>query len=134
MSITANTKSVNVARKDLIEKLVANLTAHKADYQEALVGYKIKLEQDLKKVLKAVKTATVEEAQTIRMPTNNPPQDHSKDYEEVIQMLQMSVDDVINLDSHSFKAFVMNEWAWSNTFNSTATMYKGIALSASGRV
>jgi hypothetical protein len=34
------------------------------------------------------------------------------------------VDDVINLDSESFKAYVKNEWSWSKSFDVTATMYK----------
>jgi len=50
--ISANQRSVNVNRLQLLECLKKNLEIHKKDYQEALVGYKIKLEADLAGALK----------------------------------------------------------------------------------
>jgi len=47
-------------------------------------------------------------------------------------MMEMSVDENINLDSQSFKAFVKNEWAWSYNFAKTTTLYKSFAASSAG--
>ena len=50
--LQANSKSVNVARTDLLDALKTNLEIHRNDYIEAMYGYKIKLIKDLKKCTK----------------------------------------------------------------------------------
>jgi len=42
------------------------------------------------------------------------PTDHTSDYDPVIMMLKMSVDDTILLDAAEFDSFVRDLWAWSN--------------------
>lgn len=127
--INQNSKSVNVSRKHLLEKLEANLETHKADFAEALIGYKIKLADDLQKALWAVEDSTPESVVNVASVSFNPPRSFESEYIEIITMMQMSVDENINLDSSSFKSYVMNQWAWSASFNSSALMYKTIANS-----
>lgn len=126
--IAANSKSVNVEKVALLEKLKANLQTHKQDYKEAVEGYKIKVENDFIVALRRVQATSAEALVGINMSMNcTPPNNHEDDYNEIIMMLEMSVDEIINLDSHSFKQYVMNEWAWSRSFTATASMYKSIA-------
>jgi hypothetical protein len=127
----ANQKSVNVKRTELLKKLKSNLAEHEQDHQEALVGYKIKLMKDLQATLKKVKAAEYEDlSKYSSLRFDQPPVSYSNEYREVIAMMEMSVDEHINLDSTSFKSYILNQWSWSNLVNSTNTLYKSIAASA----
>jgi hypothetical protein len=42
------------------------------------------------------------------------PRDHTSDYDRVIMMLEMSVDDTIVLDANEFDQYVRDVWAWTH--------------------
>lgn len=128
--ITANQRSVNVNRLQLLECLKKNLEIHKKDYQEALVGYKVKLEKDLTDALESLSSLKETELKGFNVEFQHPVS-HENSYVEVIEMMEMSVDENINLDSQSFRAFIKNDWPWSINFNSTTTLYKSYAVGAS---
>ena len=44
------------------------------------------------------------------------PDNHAKDYQNVIGMLERSVDATVNLDTNAFQAYYKNDWPWSNNF------------------
>ena len=122
-------RSVNVNRLQLLEKLRANLELHKTEFEEALGEYQERLLADLKLAVKKVNS------------TQNPrdlekfafhvqfPQDHTDDYVEVIEMLELSVDENINLDAESFRAYFKNEWSWQRHFQQSKTMYATVGSS-----
>jgi CO dehydrogenase/acetyl-CoA synthase alpha subunit len=130
--ITQGRHSVNVSRKDLLAKLKENVAIHKKDYAEALIGYKIKLVADLKAALEIAEKTPLEKIQSLSAPRYDYPRNYESEYNEIIDMMEVSVDDVIQLDSSSFKQYFKNEWAWSSQFNSSATLYKAAAFGASG--
>lgn len=51
------------------------------------------------------------------------PTEQTKDYDQAIKMLEMSVDDTISLDSASFSQLVMNRWHWSGNFSASNKAY-----------
>lgn len=121
--ISFRQKSVNVSRVVLLEKLYANLKVHQQEYQEALAEYHVRLEADLRTALKKVKNVEdVEQLKKFRFSLPFP-QNHISDFKEAIEMLELSVDDHINLDQESFRAFVKNEWPWSEDFTNTKLKY-----------
>ena len=122
--ITMHNRSVNVDRKELLKCLKVNLETHKKDYEEAVQGYKTKLIIDLDNAINLVKTTNPHDLKSFTPVQFNFPPCHISDYEEIISMLEMSVDVNINLDSDSFKAYAKNEWSWSRGFNITANLYK----------
>ena len=125
-----NQRSVNVNKEELLTKLRENLEIHKVQYEEALVDFKERLLSDLKKGVKLVGKTEAKDLK--RFSISSPfPQSHEKDYVEVIEMLEMSTDDTINLDAQSFKAYIKNQWSWSVQFETSNSMYKtGSFLSA----
>lgn len=44
------------------------------------------------------------------------PDNHAKDYQNVIDVLERSVDATVNLDTNAFQAYYKNDWSWSNNF------------------
>jgi hypothetical protein len=116
-------RSVNVKRVELLEALKKNLEIHRAEYKEALVDFKTRLLEDLEAGAKHVADTTPAELAKFSVRINFP-QNHEKDFEEVIEMLELSVDEHINLDSESFKAYFKNEWSWTHTFELMNASYK----------
>ena len=49
----------------------------------------------------------------------------TKEYDQVIDMLDMSVDSEIELTHSEFRQYVRDEWGWSEMFNTTAVNYVG---------
>lgn len=102
-------ENVKVKRNDLLSKLEANRDKHRSLFLKAQDGYRALVIKELDKSLEdarnggAIRTVISMQA----------PQDHTDEYDNVIAMLRMSVDDVIELDSHSFQCYVMDKWTWA---------------------
>jgi hypothetical protein len=122
--------SVNVSRVALLEKLRENLEIHKKDYIEACEGYKIKLLQDLASAGALIKATDPLKLHTVRAVVFSAPVNHEKEYQEIIDMMEHSVDETINLDSSDFKSYFKNEWTWSGAVNSTNSLYKSFAAAS----
>lgn len=123
-------KTVTVNRLKLIEKLKENLEAHKKDYVEAVVGYRLKLISDTERMLSVLKNINDEGALTLNPVKFNPPQSYESQYVDSIEMLEWSVQENIELDHATFKAYVQNQWTWSSGFDTTAMLYKSFAAGA----
>lgn len=122
-------RSVNVNRLELLAKLKENLALHRAEYQEALTEFQTRLIEDLKLAHKKVsKVEKVEDLRNFSFDIQFP-QNHEREYAEVIEMLEMSVDDTINLDAESFKAYIKNEWQWQHHFRAAKASYGAVASS-----
>ena len=116
-------RSVNVDRLELLAKLKANLDLHRAEYAEALAEFHVRLAEDLKMAAKKVaKTENPEDLKKFSFDIQFPP-NHEQDFIDVIEMLEMSVDKIINLDSESFKAYIKNEWNWQHHFRAAKMAY-----------
>lgn len=71
-------RSVNVSRVELLAKLKENLATHRKEYQEALVEYHTRLQEDLKLALKKVgRVVDIEELKSFRFSVSFP-QNHEK--------------------------------------------------------
>jgi hypothetical protein len=124
-------RSVNVNRLELLAKLKENLTIHRAEYLEALDEYQARLLADLKLAVKKVNsTQNPAELKEFSFSIQFPP-NHEQDFVDVIEMLEMSVDSTINLDSESFKAYIKNEWQWQHHFRTAKLAYASVGSSLS---
>lgn len=112
-------QSVNVRRLDLIDVLKTNRTTHIASYNDAVEGFQEKMIDVLKETLKKAKRGELKYLSV----SLQAPQTHEQEYADAIEMLEVSVDDVINLDSDMFKAYYKDQWAWSRGFNELVGTY-----------
>jgi hypothetical protein len=128
--ITQHQKSVNVDRVKLLEIMKTNLAIHQQDYKEAVLGYKVKLLVDLQTAIMTVNEKTPDQLKGLTLVRFDFPSNHAKDYQEMIDMLEMSVDEHIELDSNSFQSYVKNRFVWSDSFNTSNSLYKQFAASA----
>lgn len=113
--------AVKVRREELLAKIEANREAHRALFLKAQDGYRRLVIEELDKSLRDAR-----EGRGIRtFISMTAPQDHTDDYDNVIGMLRMSVDEVIELEPHDFQSYVMDKWQWAaatNLLNSTYAM------------
>lgn len=111
--------SVKVKKADLLAKLEANHKAHRDLVVKAWEGYRIKSVELLDQALERARKGSRENVCVVL----EMPQDHSKDYERVIEMLRMSVDDEIVLEEHDFSTYVLDRWEWSARATASNTAY-----------
>jgi roadblock/LC7 domain-containing protein len=116
----ANARSVNVKRTELLEKLKANRDKHNEDYLLAFAGYRIEVVKVLEAALAKAQKNEFDEGLLI---TEDPPENHTGDYDQVIAMMEMSVDEHINLDAQSFSQYVLDNWMWKQNFAVSSAKY-----------
>lgn len=121
-------KSVKVSKVDLLVALRDNRSGHRAIFEEALEGYKDTVLGLLSQHVKDVKAGKVKMIQVF-LPE---PEDHTKDYDRVIRMVEMSLEDELELDQSEFRQYVMDDWSWKNQFLTSNSTYSGTALAALG--
>ena len=122
-------KNVKVKKDDLMLKVLANRSQHVAEYIEACAGYR---EQALEEIERATdrlrrQVAALKEGEAIGLAAIHfslpLPESHKADYDQVVAMLEMSVDSEIELDSDSFREYVMDEWDWRAKWENTKMSY-----------
>jgi hypothetical protein len=111
--------SVKVKRTDLLEKIKANRDGHRDLFLKAQEGYRLDFIAELEQHLKDAR----ERKKISRAVSLPEPQDHTEDYDAVIAMLEMSVDEVIELDASSFQQYVLDKWSWKRMVDVTNTAY-----------
>src|SRR5437763_5994184 len=102
--------SVKVKRSELLTKVKENAEKHRELFLQAQEGYREIVIAQLDQILKDAR-----EGRNIKRGISIPePQDHTQAYEAIIAMLEMSVEDVIELDYSSFQQYVLDNWVWKN--------------------
>jgi hypothetical protein len=111
--------TVRVQRAELLVKLMDNRDKHRALFLEAQEGYRDLVIAELDKSLQDAREGR--EIRTyIRMEA---PQDHTSEYDTVIEMLRMSVDDVVELKAIEFQCYVLDKWQWAQSALLTNSAY-----------
>src|SRR5262245_50103453 len=110
---------VKVKREDLLVRIRGNRDKHRTIFEKALEGYRKEAVAWLEEVLDDAKGRgqTRGEMELIE------PQDHTRDYDRVILMLEMSVDPVIELDAQTFAMYAMDDWSWKRDFLHSTSRY-----------
>jgi hypothetical protein len=110
---------VTVKKDALLEALRSNREKHGREYKEAYEGYKAAFVQEAVQLLESAKAGNFEK----RVISCSAPEDHSRDYDRVIRMMEMCVADEITLSENQFSQFVLDEWQWMNAFNTSKMRY-----------
>jgi len=110
---------VTVSIGDLLIILEENLDNHRSIFEKAQEGYRKKAIELLDKALQDAREGR-NITTYIRL---DAPVDQTKDYERVIRMLKMSVEDEIELTEHDFAQYVLDDWSWKHDFITKNSMY-----------
>lgn len=128
-TVRSNTQSsltsrVRVKKDDLIETVTRHRDEHVAIFKEAITAWA----RVLRDGLVAANNAAGDGSDSVRVVVNNPrPYNHTKDYDRIIRMLDLSVDDVIDLNETEFACIMMDDWSWQRDFLLIASRYSAKA-------
>ncbi|HSV08538.1 MAG TPA: hypothetical protein VLI07_18625 [Candidatus Binatus sp.] len=115
--------SVMVRKDELLEKITANRKAHRAIFEEAVEGYRKTAIEQLERHIEQIKEGRVIHV-VVQLPR---PEDHTHEYDRIIAMLEMHIDDEILIEEQDFAAYVMDDWHWKRQFLTTNSAYSATA-------
>ena len=111
---------VKVNTAELLLELRSNREGHRAEFDEAIVGYRAAVVKHLDRMLEQAKAG-----KDVNWHVNLPcPKDQTKDYDRVIKMFEMEVAETVDLEEHEFAQYVMDDWSWKDQFTATISNYK----------
>lgn len=115
-------KEMNFSTKELLEKIKENRNKHAAEYVEAVYEYKTKLKAVLKDKIKEVEKSAdnVVPSGSIRVPE---PKCYLEEYDQFIDMLEMTKDETTSLSITMFNQLVRDQWSWKQEFEMTKASY-----------
>lgn len=112
--------SVRVKREAILERIKENRDKHRAQFEEALEDYRKGVLKELEEWLERARRGEKVRRATVL----TEPQDHTDDYNQIIDMLEMSVDDEIELTHQEFAQYVRDRWSWQGQFGTTMASNK----------
>jgi len=115
--------SINMKREQLLQVVRENLAKHIADYLESVEDYKKLALQIVQANLKLAKTGDLSELAKVKtLPA--PPVTYEAEYKKAVRMLELSVDDVIEVEEDVFNQLVLDEWSWKRQWSMSNAIYK----------
>lgn len=112
-----------IQKEELLRELEKNMSEHRAIFEEAVEGYKKQAVVLLEEYIERIKSGNMVRVQ-VALPE---PSDHTRDYERTIAMINMSEDDVIELNEREFGQYVLDDWDWKYQFLAANSMYSETA-------
>ena len=117
--------SVKINRVELLKIVLENKTKHVAEYEEALVDYRVGVVKLAKENLKLAESGELPKIACMKQ-APQAPTSYEDNYIRAIRMLKLSVDDVIELQEDEFNQLVLDEWAWKRVFSNMNAAYKSL--------
>jgi len=109
--------------KELFEILEKNRDGHRAVFESALEEFKIQAIKAFEQRIDRIK-----QGDKINLWVDlEEPKDHTQEYDVVLKMLALTIDQEIELNDRQFRQFVMDEWDWKNDFIRTASNYTKVS-------
>jgi hypothetical protein len=117
--------SVKMNRLELLQIVKDNATKHVADYDESVEDYKVAVLKLAKANLKLANTGELDQFMKIK---NQParPTNYADNYARAIRMLELSVEEIIEVEDHTFNQLVLDEWNWKQQFTAQSSLYKSL--------
>lgn len=124
--------SIKMDRKALLEIVRTNKEKHEADFVETVADHAaamIKIGEKNKKIALAnLKLVKAGKHDKLASPSSYlpAPKSFAVEYGRAIRMLELSVEDVIDVEEDVFNQLVLDEWSWKNTFVGTQALYRSL--------
>ncbi len=110
---------ITVQKKELLGFLKNNRAEHNGYFLKAQEGYKKQFIMELENSLAEAKAGR----NFRRSVSLDAPIDHTRDYDRIIKMLEMSVKDEVQITEREFSQYVQDDWAWKHDFIATNSSY-----------
>lgn len=118
-------KTVKIIRDELLTIVRENKEKHITEYAESVDDFKKAVIVISKNNLKLVNTGDLSNISKVKnLPSA--PNSYEQSYTRAIRMLELSIDDVIELDDTTFNQLVLDEWNWKSNFQVSGSLYKSL--------
>jgi hypothetical protein len=114
-------QTVTVNKETLKTIVQKNRDEHHSKFERAFEGYRKETISILEENLQELKGGG--KIRHIRI--DSAPEDHTADYNRILEMLEMSVDEEIDLLNSEFQQYVQDDWSWSHAWDTSNTKYLG---------
>jgi hypothetical protein len=118
-------RDVKVNKKELLDIVKNNKEKHTADYDESVIDFRNAVLKMAQENLRLAETGDVTAIAKIRS-IPQMPVSYADSYTRAIRMLELSVEEVIEMDSTTFNQLVLDEWQWKQQFTTMTSSYKSI--------
>jgi hypothetical protein len=109
-------KEMNFSTKELLEKIKFNRNKHAVEYVEAVKAYRKKLITVVKQKLEEL--VSTEDTEVIKGSILvSEPKCYLEEYDQIIDMLEMTKDEETTLSIAMFNQLVRDQWAWKHDFD-----------------
>jgi hypothetical protein len=117
--------AVKVNRIELLGIVRDNKEKHIKEFNESVEDYKSAAIKVTQANLKLAKSGDLDQIAKIKgMPQK--PVSYEKEYNRAERMLELSVEEVIEVEQDVFNQLVLDEWSWKNAFVASASLYKSM--------
>lgn len=110
---------ITVDKAKLLAKMKENRLKHRKVFEDSLIGYRKHVQETLEQQLKDLEDGRIPE---IRIHIARP-QDHTKEYDRVIGMLEMDKGSEFTLDEHTYAQYVDDDWQWKRQWLKMSSHY-----------
>lgn len=111
-------------RDELLTIISNNRDAHRRIFEEAIEGYRKEAVAQLEAHVERIKRGELILV-SVHLPR---PEDHTREYDRLLKMLQMTKEQSIELSETQFQAYVLDDWNWKRQFLTSNRMYSPTAL------
>lgn len=115
-------RTVTVNREELLRIVKSNRERHRDIFLKAQEEFRKRAIEELEKRLSDARDGKHFD-QHLGMVE---PVDRTQDYDRIISMLEMSVDDQIDLTQDEYAAYVMDDWSWKRQWITSNSAYVAI--------
>lgn len=120
----SNTKTYKVPKATLLGYIRSNREKHVRDHDTAVALYRKRAEVELQRKLTQVKEG--QKFSLSNWPGLLVPRSYAKEYDQVIGLLDLTLEDVIEITPADYRQYVLDEWAWKPGFSSMVKNYSGV--------
>ncbi len=115
--------AIRMEREALLKIVRENKTKHIAAFEEAIVDFKQLVLQIASANIKLAETGNLENFKKIKS-LPSAPTSYEDSYHRAIRMLELSIDEVIEIEEDIFNQLVLDEWNWKRGFTASTMLYK----------
>jgi hypothetical protein len=120
--------TVTIDKADLLDRLKKNREKHAQEYQTAFEGYVLVVTQELEEKLAKIKAGEAVETYSV----HTAPVDHTSEYDDLIDMLEMADDKQMELTQQQFRQYARDDWGWKQTWATENMTYTAAAVGRPG--
>jgi hypothetical protein len=115
--------AITVDKTKLIEIMKENHGKHHDIVVEAQAGFRAKVIERLDEMLGQARDGKrIDIAVGLVVP-----EDHTDDYDRVIGMLELDIEETVELEESEYRQYVEDKWQWQRSFNASNSYYSRTA-------